>query len=261
MTRLQKPPISPSLVKYQPSRRRGEESPVHGVKAGPPPHSFRPVSPSLIPELAPSPCASPRGSPSLGIIERDNGTTGSHAAKKHSFPERVSGIAASVRLTKASCKRASRMARPSEPSVAILKNAEETVHQRQHFLMSKRGLEKVRVDNADMQQRFRLQSASTGKGPAVRAEGGGEGAQARMNHLVSLKSKNVDTNNLAPTWLMGTASCVPAKYAQLAAAAIKSNAVNSSVTQREKTQGAANQACYSLLLWNNPFPPHPLAFC
>tara|TARA_Y100000768_G_scaffold280532_1_gene215502 strand:+ start:1007 stop:5650 length:4644 start_codon:yes stop_codon:yes gene_type:complete len=150
-------------------------------------------------------------------------------------------MATSVRLKKASCKRASRMARPSEPSVAVLKNAEETVHQRQHFLTTERGLEKVRVDNEDMQQRFRLQSASTGKGPAVRAEGGGEGAQARMNHLVSIKSKNVDTNNLAPTWLMGTALCVPAKYAQLAAAAIKSNAVNSSVTQREKTQGAANQ--------------------
>jgi len=241
ITRLKQPPVSPSLVKYQPSRRHGAESPVHGSQNEPPPHSFRPVSPSLIPELAISPCASPHGSPSLGIIERDNSESDFRASTNRVSPKCVSERVQNVKLTKASCKRASRMARPSEPSVITLKNAEEWVMERQRFLMSERGMEKVRVDDEDMQQRFRLQSASTGKGPAVRADGDAEGAQAKMNHLVSIKSKNVDTNNLAPTWLMGTVSCVPAKYAQLAAAAIKSNAVNSSVTQREKTQGAANQ--------------------
>lgn len=59
--------------------------------------------------------------------------------------------------------------------------------------------------------------------------------------MVSIKSRHVDTNNQEPPWLMDARNACPQMYGRLAANAIKSNAVNSSVTKRSKTQGAANQ--------------------
>ena len=61
--------------------------------------------------------------------------------------------------------------------------------------------------------------------------------------MVSIKSRHVESNNQEPTWLMDMQNSCPQMYGRLAANAIKSNAVNSSVIKREKTQGAANQVC------------------
>ena len=59
--------------------------------------------------------------------------------------------------------------------------------------------------------------------------------------MVAIKSRCVGSSTHEPTWLLDMQSNCPSMYGRLAAAAIKSNAVNSSVTKREKTQGAANQ--------------------
>lgn len=59
--------------------------------------------------------------------------------------------------------------------------------------------------------------------------------------MVSIKSRHVGSGNQEPTWLLDMQNACPVMFGKLAAAAIKSNAVNSSVTQRSKTQGAANQ--------------------
>lgn len=96
--------------------------------------------------------------------------------------------------------------------------------------------------NGDANERFKLNNASTGKGPAVRVETGeNKTTQAKMNHITSIKSQHVASWGHDPTWLLNMQAGAPQMYGRLAANAIKSNAVNSSVTKREKTQGAANQ--------------------
>lgn len=181
-----------------------------------------------------------------------------------------------ARMTTAVCKRASRMARPSEPSEVALVAAERLVNDAEDA-MRFAGLVKRSTDDTYV---FKHTAPSTGKGPAVRA-GAGEGesdaaAQAMMNHvrkapffallfhptlsltcaivsfsrcvshkMVSIKSRRVDTNNQEPSWLIDVHNTCPHMYGRLAANAIKSNAVNSSVTKRAKTQGAANQVCYT----------------
>ncbi|MGZ0213533.1 MAG: hypothetical protein ACKVI4_13770 [Actinomycetales bacterium] len=58
--------------------------------------------------------------------------------------------------------------------------------------------------------------------------------------MISIKSKTMDQNNGDPYYLMNGRSAPP-KYDRLAKLAIKTNAVQSSVTDRAKTQAAANQ--------------------
>jgi hypothetical protein len=93
----------------------------------------------------------------------------------------------------------------------------------------------------DDQSRFKLNSVQVSKGPAVVTVTGDSAAQKRLNHLIALKSRSVDTNSQSPPWLLGAASYVPSKFSLLASSAIRANAVNSSVTTRTSSQGAANQ--------------------
>ena len=129
-----------------------------------------------------------------------------------------------ARMTTAVCKRASRMARPSEPSEVALVAAERLVNDAEDA-MRFAGLVKRSTDDTYV---FKHTAPSTGKGPAVRA-GAGEGesdaaAQAMMNHMVSIKSRRVDTNNQEPSWLIDVHNTCPHMYGRLAANAIKSNA-------------------------------------
>ena len=145
-------------------------------------YHFRPVtSPSLeIEELMPSPRGSPtgRGTPSLGLIpekamQRATDAYKATAAQSHK----------TTKMTMASCKRASRMARPSEPSEGAMAAANQAIMSKEHTIRSQ-GKEKVSNDET---LKFKLSNASTGKGPAVRADSLGmeeqASAQAKMNHV------------------------------------------------------------------------------
>ena len=179
LTRRSRPLVSPSLALNEPAARMGGQSPSLGESQLPDNH-FRPVSPSLeIPELMPSPVTTPRGSPSLGLIPEE-AMRRAAAAEQPARPQERSGGA---RMTTAVCKRASRMARPSEPSDAATSAALRTVSAGEELLRSS-GLEKVLLDTVQV---FKHTAPSTGKGPAVRADtGDAEGdvaAQAMMNHV------------------------------------------------------------------------------
>ena len=86
-------------------------------------------------------------------------------------------------MTTAVCKRASRMARPSEPSESAQQLAEYLVSQAEADLRSQ-GFERQVLEELQV---FKHQAASTGKGPAVRADTGDAdndaAAQAMMNHV------------------------------------------------------------------------------
>lgn len=60
--------------------------------------------------------------------------------------------------------------------------------------------------------------------------------------MVAIKSRHVGSGNQEPTWLLDIQNVCQIMYGKLVAVAFKANAVNTSVTQRSKTQGAANQA-------------------
>lgn len=281
LTRARRPVVSPSLLLNEPAARTGCTSPSLGADAMSIYH-FRPVSsPSLeIEELMPSPRGSPtgRGTPSLGLIPE---TVMQRAVD--AYKATTASASGKAKMTTASCKRASRMARPSEPSESAMAVAHQAIMDKEHAIRSK-GREKVSGNDT---LRFKLANASTGKGPAVRADSldatDQASAQAKMNHvrctfrtcftipsntscmcvqMVSIKSRSVDSGNQEPSWLINHQNTCPQMYGRLAASAIKrcvlsrivcssaqahvhypvgSNAVNSSVTKREKTQGAANQ--------------------
>ena len=120
------------------------------------------------------------------------------------------------------CKRARRMARPSEPSDGANLHAENIVNELERELALD-GY--VRAVVKQETQTFKHTAPSTGKGPAVRAETGDAesdaAAQAIMNQMVSIKSRRVDTNNLEPAWLMDEQNACPQMYGRLAANAIK----------------------------------------
>ncbi len=96
--------------------------------------------------------------------------------------------------------------------------------------------------------------------------------------MVAIKSRHVGSGNQDPTWLLDMQNACPVMFGKLAAMAIKrcactlcylsvqtshahffpcSNAVNASVTQRSKTQGAANQVrrCSGTPLGSGARPP------
>ena len=134
-------------------------------------------------------------------------------------------------MTTAVCKRASRCC-PSEPSESAQQLAEYLVSQAEADLRSQ-GFERQVLEELQV---FKHQAASTGKGPAVRADTGDAdndaAAQAMMNHMVSIKSRHVDTNNQEPPWLMDTER-VSVTYD--AGRQRNQKQVNSSVTKRSST--------------------------
>lgn len=225
LTRARRPLVSPSLTLNEPASRTGGESPSLDYADAPPAGYFRPVSPSLlIEELMPSPVASPRGSPSLGLIApgamRDVRDVELTFNRPKPLQTATLGVSA-VQMTTASCKRASRMARPAEPSEVAREEALQVVADTELEL---RMSNKERVAD-DSTVGFKLKQASTGKGPAVRADSldiaEQATAQAKMNHMVAIKSRSVDTGNQEPTWLVDYAVACPQMYGRLAASAIK----------------------------------------
>lgn len=146
--------------------------------------------------------------------------------------------ASSGDMVRANCARASRAARACDPSPqALSKMASITTQQL-------RALETAGIQRAPPESAFRSYRAgvtSGGKGPGVRTS---VCEQSVMNHLASLKAKDVDTNNSEPAYLLG-GEVAPLAWDRLAESSIKANAVNSSVLGRRKTQGA---------------PPHAPAF-
>tara|TARA_Y100000389_G_C17330612_1_gene447874 strand:- start:58 stop:804 length:747 start_codon:yes stop_codon:yes gene_type:complete len=139
-----------------------------------------------------------------------------------------------VQFKRATCTRASRAARPSEPSPLSRKVCLQLIQTREAEL-KRMGRTKLSADDV---VRYRSSGNSGGRGPAIRAQV--EQEQARMNHLAALKARNVDTYNSEASFLLwGNTSeqC----YDKLAEAALRANAGNSSVTKRRDTQGAAYQ--------------------
>jgi hypothetical protein len=192
---------------------------------------FRPVSPSLVEMLNLSPEASPCSSPSLGVIHPD--------ALKRS--EALKRKREEIKMTVAICKRASRMARPAEPSQDTLAEMNDVLETSVQSLYGA-GL---RLFSHVEQRAFSTPSNSGGKGPSVRVETGNSdrdaSAQAKANHMMSIHVRSLENDSGEPSWLVDATNSCPKVYGRLAASAIKNNAVNSSVTNREKTQGAANQ--------------------
>ena len=227
LTRTQLPCISPSLLLNEPAARRGKASPClksHAEEgaieegAAARPRSFRPIdSPSLdIAELLGSPDSRNNSrcvSPSLGLIAQD----------ALSAPRLVAAPSFGAPMTTASCKRASRMAVPAKPSRDAAARATACVVDAERALLAQNP--RLQRLPADDNVRFKLASASTGKGPAVKADAGDAAsdgaAQARMNHMSSIKSRHVDSSTQEPTWLLDTLSNCPAMYGRLVATAIK----------------------------------------
>ena len=140
---------------------------------------------------------------------------------------------ASCRFKRAPCKRASRAARPSEPSANAAQVCAEIVRRREGELKGE-GRTKLAADDA-----ARYRSAPvTGKGPSAHARR--EEEQAKINHIAQLKAKNVETHNQAASWLLWGNTAVQC-YDQLAESALRSNAVNSAIAKKKEKQGAAYQ--------------------
>ena len=192
---------------------------------------FRPVSPSVDELLKQEANLCACESPSLGIIHP--------SAMKRS--EELKRKREAVKMTVSNCKRVSRMARPAEPSADVVVKMNALVDSALTHLYGAR----MKLYNPTEQRVFSLPSSSGGKGPSVRVETGDAdrdaSAQAKANHMLSIHVRSLESDTGEPSWLMDTTSSCPKVYGRLAASAIRSNAVNSSVTNREKTQGAANQ--------------------
>ena len=141
-----------------------------------------------------------------------------------------------VNMIKANCLRASRAARASDPSEDAAQKAYEKRDQALR-MFRKLGIERApRELNAS--KSFRQPSCTGARGSAVRTN---TEDQSRMNHLAALKAKDIDTNNTEPAFLLGGFTA-PLLWDRLAENSLRSNAVNSSVMNRKKTQGASNQA-------------------
>lgn len=130
----------------------------------------------------------------------------------------------SVRMKKATCPRASRAARPNDPSSDATTRAYNIMYMTFQAMKSA-GIERAPKETQAFKS-FKQASMSVGKGAAVRTS---QQYQSKMNHLASLKAKDVDANNTEPAFLLGGYTA-PLAWDRLAEASIKSNAVNSSVS-------------------------------
>lgn len=143
-----------------------------------------------------------------------------------------------VKFKRATMPRASRAARASETSRRVRDMCKALVTQREQELKT---IGRTRL-NADDQLRPRTGASASGKGPSVRAAR--EYEQARINHIASLKSRNIDTHNVEVSWLLAGRTAEQ-MYDRLAESALRANAVNSAITKRKYTQGANYQSTYA----------------
>lgn len=153
-----------------------------------------------------------------------------------------------IQFTRSPYKRASRAARPNEPSATACAVRKRLAAQAE-LELKREGRTRVAVDD-HVRQRA---SGSGGKGPSVHASS--EELQPRMNHIAQLKAKNVDTGNQAPSWLL-CGRTADQCYDQLAESALRANAVNSGIVKRKDTQGANYQTTYALTLVRPQAPAH-----
>lgn len=140
-----------------------------------------------------------------------------------------------VAFQRARCKRDSREARPHSAAAAS-RAANKEAAARIETLLKAEGRTKLGCDDTLHRARG---SGVAGKGPSVRASN--EFDQQRMNHIASLKARNVETYNVLPSWLL-CGSTAGMHYDTLAEASLRANAGNSSITKRKWTQGASFQS-------------------
>ncbi len=127
-------------------------------------------------------------------------------------------------MIKASFPRASRAARAKDPSDSALSAAHKIVADRLREI-KELGHEKAPRDVQAFRS-HKMNCGSGGKGPGVRTVAE---EQTKMNHIVSLKAKNVDSNNTEPAFLLGGFTA-PMLWDRLAENSLSSNAVNNSVS-------------------------------
>ena len=161
-----------------------------------------------------------------------------------------------VERLQAVSQRASRAARPAEPSADARTEAWQAVVAAEERLQA-RGLQRLPIDDA---KAFKLSSASTGKGPAIKADAGPDSArvQALIVHMATVKSRHLEGCNGEPSWLVGTNVRVPQTGARLLEDAMRCNSANSVIVEKKASMGAGNQYAYAS---NSaaPHTSHPLA--
>ena len=204
-----------------------------------PPAARRPVRRGAIasPSLRRRPATPPATSGGSGGAHSPTLFAGVRPA--HAHPPNA-GVARVVRVKdrvvpfkRAPCKRASRAARPSEPSANAAQVCAEIVRRREGELKGE-GRTKLAADDV---AKYRA-TAVSGKGPSAHARL--EEEQAKINHIAQLKAKNVETHNQAASWLLW-GNTAEQCYDQLAESALRSNAVNSAIAKKKEKQGAAYQ--------------------
>lgn len=136
-----------------------------------------------------------------------------------------------VHMKRADCARASRAARASDPSSSATMQAYNLMYD-SFQKIREMGVERAPKEQHGLKSTKTL-LASGNKGAAVKTS---TESQAKMNHLAALKAKDVDSQNTEPAFLLGGFT-TPMMWDRLAENSLKSNAVNSSVLNRKKTQG------------------------
>lgn len=126
-------------------------------------------------------------------------------------------------MTRSCFLRASRAARARDPDWRAKRESSKIIDKR-HQEIKELGYEKAPRDLQAFRS-HRMNTSTGGKGPGVRTVAE---EQLKMNHIVSLKAKNVDSNNTEPAFLLGGFTA-PMLWDRLAESSLSSNAVNSSV--------------------------------
>lgn len=132
-------------------------------------------------------------------------------------------------------KRASRSARPSEPSVSGKRVCTSLVHTREGEL-KRAGRTKLAADDGF---KHKANGGSSGRGPAIRAQV--EAEQQKMNHLTTLKARNIETYGADASFLLWSNTAEQC-YDKLAESALRANAGGAAISNRKPTQAATNQS-------------------
>ena len=157
-------------------------------------------------------------------VDDATSTCGGAGSSSHDFP-----------MKKATCARASRAARASDPSSQGTTRAYSAMYL-EFQLIRRAGIERAPKEFQAFKT-CKTTHGACGKGAAVKTS---SESQQKMNHLAALKAKDIDSQNTEPAFLLGGFT-TEMTFDRLAENSLKSNAVNSSVLNRKKTQGAANQ--------------------
>ena len=216
LTRSRVPPGSPSLRFRFESESDEDDEPIEASPPGSPSLAWRPGTSFDSPDSpsrhwVPIVDLAGQGAP---LLHRDEGG---------------SSESAMISMTRATCQRASRAARASDPDVESRNKAHAIVLERLKKFREY-GYERAARDTQAYRS-HRVGLGSGGKGPGVRTNLQDQG---KMNHIASLKAKDVDASNTEPAFLLGGYT-TPMMWDRLAESSLKSNAVNSSVSSPPAT--------------------------